>query len=218
MRDRIGRIASVIGGKYANGHKPGVKTWARVLLGVLVLANIVAALMAFKPWTGSVEEMEAEAASLRQQIRTREQTVARLQRNVAKVETARGDGDRFLQEHIMSMRTLSSTLVAELSQVAQKAGIRQKGTTYALEPVEGTDTLTRAIVNADYEGTYADLMHFMNLLDRSPRFLIIESLGAAPQQNGLTLAINVKLNAFVREDAGSAPAAESQSAEERAGL
>lgn len=219
MRDRIGRIASVIGRRHAGGHKPGVKTWARVLLGALVLANIAAGLMAFKPWTGSVEEMEAEAASVRQQIRTREQSVARLQQNVAKVETARGDGDRFLQEHIMSMKTLSSTLIAELSQVAGKAGIRQKGTTYALEPVEGTDTLTRAIVNADYEGTYADLMHFMNLLDRSPRFLIIESLGAAPQQNGTTLSINVKLNAFVRDDGGGAqPVAEAAPAEERAGL
>jgi type IV pilus assembly protein PilO len=175
--------------------------------------------MAFKPWAGSIEDMEAEAASLRQQIRTREQTVARLLRNVAKVETARGDGDRFLQEHIMSTRTLSSTLLAELGQVAQKAGIRPKGTTYAFEPVEGTDTLTRAIVNADYEGTYADLMHFMNLLDRSPRFLIIESLGAAPQQGGTTLSINVKLNAFVRDDGNNPlPVAEAAPAEERAGL
>ncbi|HWR49806.1 MAG TPA: type 4a pilus biogenesis protein PilO [Bryobacteraceae bacterium] len=214
----IGWMTARINRRKRGGLKPGPKMWARLLIGALVLANVAAALVAFKPWAGSLEEMEAEAASLRQQIRTREQTVARLQRNVAKVETARGDGDRFLQEHIMSMRTLSSTLVSELAQVAQKAGIRPKGSTYAFEPVEGADTLTRAIINADYEGTYADLMHFMNLLDRSPRFLIIESLSAAPQQTGTTLSINVKLNAFVREDGSSAaPAAAGAPAEEGAG-
>ncbi|MGD0014150.1 MAG: hypothetical protein ABSD56_06965 [Bryobacteraceae bacterium] len=54
--------------------------------------------------------------------------------------------------------------------------------------------------------TYADLMHFLNLLDGSPRLLIIESLGAAPDQAGLTLSVTMKLNAFVRESA-AAPAA-----------
>jgi type IV pilus assembly protein PilO len=190
------------------------------LIGLLVLANIVAALFVFKPWAASIDEMQAQVAALRQQIRSREQNAARLQRNDAKVETARDDGQRFLDEHIMSMRTLSSTLVSELAKVAQKAGIHQKGTTFSLEPVEGTDTLSRAIINADFEGSYADLMQFINLLDRSPRFLIIESLAAAPQQNGTTLNINLKLNAFVREDGSQPPAAiaESAATQERAGL
>jgi type IV pilus assembly protein PilO len=179
----------------------GPQTAARVLIGALVLANIAAALIAFKPWAASVEDMERRAGELRGQIRGTEQQIERLRRNVTKVEAARADGDRFLQEHIMSMRTVSSTLVDELAQVATKAGIKQKGSAFSFEPVEGADTLTRAVVTADYEGTYADLMQFVNLLDRSPRFLIVESLGAAPQQNGLLLNVSLKLNAFVREDA-----------------
>jgi hypothetical protein len=46
-------------------------------------------------------------------------------------------------------------------------------------------------------------VRFLNLLDRSPRFLIIESLGAAPQQSGqqagARLNVSLKLDAFVRE-------------------
>jgi type IV pilus assembly protein PilO len=180
----------------------GPQTMARALIGALVLANIVAALIAFKPWAGSVEDMERRASELRAQNRTAEQSIDRLKRNVTKVEAARADGDRFLQDHILSMRTISSTLVEELAQIATKAGIKPKGSAFALEPVEGAETLTRAVVTADYEGTYSDLVHFVNLLDRSPRFLIIESLGAAPQQNGLMLNVSLKLNAFVREEQG----------------
>jgi type IV pilus assembly protein PilO len=182
--------------------KRGPQTSARVLIGALVLANIVAALVAFKPWAGSLEDMERRASELRSMIRAAEQNIERLKRNVSKVEAARADGDRFLQDHILNMRTVSSTLVQELAEIAGKAGIKPKGSAFALEPVEGAETLTRAVITADYEGTYSDLVHFVNLLDRSPRFLIIESLGAAPQQSGLMLNVSLKLNAFVREERG----------------
>jgi type IV pilus assembly protein PilO len=55
-------------------------------------------------------------------------------------------------------------------------------------------------VTANYEGAFADLMQFINLLDRSPKFLILESLTAAPQQSGLTLSVSMKLNSFVRDE------------------
>jgi type IV pilus assembly protein PilO len=58
-------------------------------------------------------------------------------------------------------------------------------------------------VTAGLEGDYENLVRFLNLLDRSPRFLIIESLGAAPQQSGqqagARLNVSLKLDAFVRE-------------------
>lgn len=175
-------------------------TIARMAIGLLVLANIAAALIAFKPWAASIEEMEQRASALRSQARANELENARLRGNAAKVDTARRDGDRFLEEHILDIRTASSTLVDELAKVAAKAGIQQKGTAFSFEPVEGAENLTRAIVTAEYEGTYAGLMHFLNLLDRSPRFLIIESLSASPQQNGATLNVSLKVNAFVRDD------------------
>lgn len=198
------RMAGMLAGLSRRGGRRNPHTSARLILGVLLLANVVAALFAFKPWASSVEDLERQAAGLRSQIRAKEQSIERLKRIVAKVETARDDGDKFLAEHIMSMRTVSSTLVSELAETAQKAGVKQKETRFAFEPVEGSEDLTRATINAYYDGTYADLMHFLNQLDRSRRFLIVESLSAQPQQNNLTLNINLKLNAFVRDD-GSAP-------------
>jgi len=35
-------------------------------------------------------------------------------------------------------------------------------------------------ISAGYEGTYANLTKFVNLLDKSPRFLIIENMQTAP--------------------------------------
>ncbi len=196
----MNRVSEIIAIARLRTRKMGPRTIARLVVGTLLAVNVVTALIAFKPWAGTVEEMEQQAAGLRSRIRTAEQEIARLKRNIAKVEGARADGDRFLQDHIMSRHTLSSTLVEELAAVATKAGIKQKGIAFSFEPVEGAENLTRAIMTADYEGSYSDLMHFLNLLDRSPRFLIIESLGAAPQQTGLLLNVSLKLDAFVRDD------------------
>ena len=61
-------------------------------------------------------------------------------------------------------------------------------------------------ISAAYEGSYAGLTKFINLLDKSRRFLIIESLTAAPQQTnaGDLLNVVIKLDTFVREQAGNA--------------
>ncbi len=171
----------------------------RAGLGVLLAANLVAAAVVFRPWASSVEELDRQASSLRQQVRQRQIALDRLRTIVNKVEAARNDGDRFEQTYLLSKRSLASALAQELVQTAQKAGMRQRETTFSFEPVEGSDALTKATITGIYEGTYADLMHFLNLLDRSNRFLIIESLGAAPQQSGLTLGVTMKLSAFVRE-------------------
>lgn len=183
----------------------------RLGLGALLAANVAAAVIVLKPWASSVEELEQQASSLRQQVRQREMALERLRTIVNKVEAARSDGDRFEQSYLLSKRSMASVLAQELVRIAQKAGMRQKETAFAFEPVEGSDSLTKATITGIYEGTYADLMHFVNLLDRSERFLIIESLAAAPQQSGLTLGVTIKLSGFVRE--GGEPPAESPEGE-----
>jgi hypothetical protein len=43
-------------------------------------------------------------------------------------------------------------------------------------------------------------LKFVNLLDRSDRFLIIESLTVAPQSGTGKLLVVIKLDTFVRDD------------------
>ena len=73
-----------------------------------------------------------------------------------------------------------------------------------LDAIEGSDDLDMMTISVDLEGNYAQLMKFVNLLDRSPRFLIIESMTAAPQAKGDLVSVNLKLNTFVREQTAGA--------------
>jgi type IV pilus assembly protein PilO len=152
-----------------------------------------------KPWEGSAGSLVDRVASLRQELKQKQAVVERLRGIVSKVQTARGDGDTFMSSYLLDRRTVSSSLLDELDQMARKAGVKQKEVTFAFEPVEGSDALTRAEITANYEGQYKDLTQFLNLLDHSPRLLIIDSLGATPQPTGGILEVTIKLNAFVRE-------------------
>ena len=174
----------------------------RAIIGTLLAANLVAAVMAFKPFGGSAADLRREQQALRVQLGRLQARAATSKRLVEKVETARREGDQFLAKYVMDRRTMSSTIQDELNRTAKEAGIKALPATLDLEPIEGSDTLEMMSISAGYEGTYADLTKFVNLLDKSPRFLIIENMQTAPQQGGQALNVTLKLDTFVRETAG----------------
>lgn len=177
---------------------------ARVVIGALLLANIVAAWMVFSPVGGSAEELEAQIASTRAQIQQRQATVNRLRVIVDRVGQARTGTDQFLGTYFMTRRTASSTIVSELIRNARESGMKPKEHSFAFDPIEGSEDLTMMTVSGSYEGTYGDLLQYVNRLDKSARFLIVDSLNAAPVQGGGALNVTVKMNTFVREG-GAAP-------------
>jgi len=191
------------GGPRLNLKDPRVLV--RAALGLLVVANIVAALMVFKPWGGSAEDLAREQIDLQQQLTSIEARLAKTKALVTKAERARKEGDDFLARYTTVRRSAFSTILAELERVAGEAGIQARPVSYDLDQVEGSDTLDQLSINAAYEGSYTNLTKFVNLLDKSPRFLIIESLMAAPQQSnaGDLLSVTIKLDTFVREEPGN---------------
>jgi Tfp pilus assembly protein PilO len=173
---------------------------ARAVLGVLLAANLVAAFAVFRPLGGSAEELDAQLVNMRAQVRQREGALHKLRVLVKKIEQARTAGDTFLTTYFMDRRSASSSILTELNKNAKESGIKPKGDAFVFEPVEGSDNLSMMTIAANYEGTYSDLLQFVNRLDRSPRFLILEALTATPQQAGASLNVALKFDTFVRED------------------
>jgi Tfp pilus assembly protein PilO len=175
----------------------------RLVLGVLLAGNVIAALVAFKPWGGSAEDLMRQEAQLRQQVTQTQARIVQTKTLVTKVEQARTAGDRFLSEYVTDRATAFSTIVAELDRAAREAGIKPRPVSYELDPVEGSDTLQQMTIQAAYEGPYAGVTKFVNLLDKSPRFLIIENMQASPQASTGMLTVSFRLDTFVRAEAGN---------------
>lgn len=175
----------------------------RALLGVLLAANLGAAVMAFKPFGGSADDLRRERGQLQARLAQLQTHLAQTRKLASKVQSARAEGDNFLDRYVTDRRTMSSTIFEEMDRTAQQAGIKPRDRNVELSPIEGSDTLEMMSITAGYEGPYESLEKFVNLLDRSPRFLIIESLVAAPQQGGQMLNVTLKLDTFVKEPPGA---------------
>jgi len=176
----------------------------RAIIGALLAANLVAAVLAFKPLGGSAGDLRKQQVDLGRQLAQAQARFMKSKALVDKVEMARRDGDDFLAKYFTDRRTTFSTVIAELDRAAVESGVKPRDRSAELNAIEGSDTLQMMSISAGFEGSPAALEKFVNLLDKSPRFLIIESMQAAPQQNGQVLTVTVKLDTFVKEAPGAA--------------
>ena len=176
----------------------------RGIMGALLAANLVAAVIAFKPFGGSADDLQREEAALSQQLTGLRDHVAKSKQLVAKLQNGRQDTDQFMAKYITDERAGASTLLDELSRIATEAGVRPLPQSYNEQEIKGSDGMKMVSVTEGCEGNYASLAKFINLLDKSPRFLIIESLQTtAPQQNGAPLTVQLKIDTFVNSAEGT---------------
>ena len=172
----------------------------RLVLGVLAAANLVAAYFVIRPLGGSSQELRQQVVDLRTQIRQQQGAVDRTRLMSGKIEIGRGEGDKFMSKYFLPRRSAYSIVMAELNDLAGQAKVTAKESANAIEPVDGSDTLDMMQITANYEATYGDLVRFVNLVDKSDRLLVMESLNATPQQGNNKLNVMIKLDTFVVED------------------
>lgn len=194
------------GGKLTLASLRDPRVVMRGLIGVLLAANLVLAVMAFKPFGGSAEDLRREQASLEDRLAKLQARVAASRKLVDKVQTARTQGDDFLARYFMDARMAASQIDDELLKDATESGIKQLPTAYDHDAIEGSDTMEMRTVTVGLEGTYENLTKFISLLDKSPRFLIVDRMEtSAPAQAGKLLNIQIKIHAFVRGEGDLPP-------------
>jgi Tfp pilus assembly protein PilO len=172
----------------------------RLVLGLLAAANVVAAYFVLRPLGGSPQELRQQVSEMRMQIRQQQNTLERTRVMAGKIEVGRGEGDKFMTRFFLPRRTAYSTVMAELTDLASKAKIAPKESANAIEPIDGSDFLEMMQITANFEAKYEELVRFVNMLDKSDRLLVMESLNATPQQGGGKLNVMIKLDTFVVED------------------
>jgi Tfp pilus assembly protein PilO len=178
------------------------KFTVRVILGVLLAANLLAAALLRFPPGGSSEDLTRQIASLQRQVANNRIALEQTRQHALAVQEGRDEGDKFVQQYFLPLRTASGTLNSELQRAAASAKIKLKDTQLNFQPIEGSDTLQTVNLTATYEGLYPDVLKFVHSVDQSPLLLIIESLNAVPQQDSKLLEVSMKMDAFVRAEDG----------------
>jgi hypothetical protein len=127
------------------------------------------------------------------------------------VEAARVEQEAFMQRYfVTSQRPLPPS--NPKSSPWQTRRVSRPEHSYS-DPIEGSDTITMMTITANYEGSYADMVEFVNLIDRSDRFLIIDKF-RDPAADTRHATARLRVNAFLRVSHSSGvPPAESRTSE-----
>jgi Tfp pilus assembly protein PilO len=177
------------------------KFLVRAILGLLLLANLIAATFAFHLIGDSPADLDARLASIRSGLLSAQLRLNKSRALAANIERSREQGDRFLAVNMTSRRHTYSEIFAETNKLVVAAGMKMGEANFAVpDPIEGSDDLDTLAMTANFEGGYSQLVKFVNLLDRSPRFLVLQSLQVSPQPKGDILNVTIKLSTFVRDD------------------
>lgn len=177
------------------------KFLVRAGLGLLLFANLVAATFAFHLFGDSPADLDTQLANARAGFRNAQQRLKQSQSLIGNMTTSRQQGDKFVETYMTKRRKFVSTTDSEINKLAETAGMKVGDLNYSVpDLIEGSGDLEMVTITGNFEGGYAQLVKFVNMLDRSPRFLLIDGLQVAPQPKGDVLNATVTLNTFVKDD------------------
>lgn len=178
----------------------------RIALGLLLAANLVAAGYALNVFGSSPEALNQTLAAAEANLQAEQTRLTRSRFLTSNIGKGKAESDTFLASYLTNRRHTYSTIISEITETAKNAGMKtQEWTIAPLDPIEGSDDLSMMTVSINFEGSFAQFVKFVNLLDRSPRFLIIESMQVSPQPKGDVLNANFKMHVFIKDDSPGAP-------------
>ena len=107
------------------------------------------------------------------------------------------DCDKF-EASLPQAANASSTVSAELTEISKKAGVRLTDVRYGDKQIEGRD-ITQRDMEASVNGDYLSFMRFMNGLQKSPNYYVVESLDLGTEASSPNvIRIRIRMRTFFR--------------------
>jgi type IV pilus assembly protein PilO len=154
-------------------------------LGLLVLLNLILGVRLFAAW----HTLRTSGAEQIEQAQTRYRTIELEMRPLrglpGKVTETRKQGEQFYDERFP---TAYSAISGAIGDLANKNNVHLTRVAYVQSPA--LSGLAEVRMDASLSGEYAPLMHFINGLERSKSFFLIDGLTLTGEQGGL---VNLRL-------------------------
>lgn len=175
----------------------GVPHWKRRVRWALGVVFLLDGLLMFANWRSggarasaeNLERLRSQHAQLAKDVRHAREIRKRL-------PAVQGQCDRFFREQLQPTTKGYSAVVADLGGLAGKAGLRTSGVSFRQHVVENRGVVEVG-VSAAVEGDYPSLVRFINGLERSKNFYVMESLTLESGTAG-TVRLNLQLKTYFR--------------------
>lgn len=180
--------------------KPRRPFWRRLVPPVLVLLGLNAVGFAAYtlPRTLQVRNATERAAQVRKDLAREREAAAALRRRAEAVRRNAADTERFYREVVLGSQAELIPLIEEVEKMATEPGLKlPSARTYKYDEVHDAE-LTRVAIAVSAEGSYAQLVGFLDRIEGSPRFLTIDRVGLNAGSAGGPPSLRVELSAYMR--------------------
>jgi Tfp pilus assembly protein PilO len=173
--------------------------WRRLVppaLVLLVLNGLVFAAYTL-PRALQVRNAKARAVDVRSELDRERAATAALRRQAETIRANAADTERFYREVAVGGRDELIPLLEEVDKMATAPGFKASTRAYQYKEVRGAD-LTRVGIGVAVEGSYAQLVGFLDRVERSPRFLTIDRIGLTGGSATGSPSLRVELSTYFR--------------------
>jgi len=167
------------------------KLWTSVALGALLAVDVGLALFL---WPGGRQDpaaLQADRDRLALQAKLLRADVERGEKIRASLPTAGKECDEFYRESFLDAATGYSQIEADLGAIAKETGVKATGFTFKQTDIKEKGT-TEIQISATVDADYPALVRFINGLERSKNFYLLDSLRLASElTGGIRLALDL---------------------------
>lgn len=162
----------------------------KITIGVLAGVSVLAGGLLVSPLVGSAAQRQQDLNQLRAQLTSKNRQVEPLRGIDKKIPLATKQIDDFYRDRFA---THDSEVAEALETLAKETNVKIQSTKYKWGDPESVG-LRRVEIETSIQGDYQPLAKFLNGLERSKVFFVINSIGLA-QQNG-PIQLQMKLETF----------------------
>jgi Tfp pilus assembly protein PilO len=167
-----------------------------ILLGALLLNLGVFVAYTF-PRTLQVRSATSRTSSAREEVEREREAVADLRRRADVVKANIRDAERFY-ETIAPRRLDVLAVVEDVEKMAKEPGLKPGNRSFA--PAEVKDPrLVRVKITLPLEGSYDQLVGFLDRVERSPHFVTVDRISLHSAKEG-SASLQVELSAYFRSE------------------
>ncbi len=162
------------------GGRPARPPWRRILqvsLVVLALLDGLFFALLLKPAGERARAQREDFEKLRQEVGTRRGNLDGLRSTAGNLGDARKEAMDFYQQKFLPKPTGFSIVMEEVDKLAQANKVLKGGVGYSLVEVRNRPDLNQVDITTVLEGEYGDIVRFVNGVERSGLFLLIDSIG-----------------------------------------
>jgi Tfp pilus assembly protein PilO len=166
-----------------NGTRKFWKHWIGGALALLLLLDVILVFILWQSAQAGPQAMRQERVRLQTEARLLKADIDRAKAIQQRMPDVGKECDRFYQEDLLPASAGYSALVADLGEIASKAGLRTSGLSFKQRDLKERG-VTEVDIEASVEGDYPAIIHFINGLERSKNFYLMNDLGLDSQSTG----------------------------------